>query len=123
MWDKMGRREIVQPNRISRKFIILLPHKLVCRQPRAPPAIQILHDISVLRICSLTTFFFYIYQKWGKFGQEIYHHLPKFIVPSPSERNKLRQGGRNRQLSVVHIWTLPYSNLRSVPTRYKYNGD
>ena len=51
------------------------------------------------------------------------HFTIQFIVPSPLEINKLREGGRDRQLSVVPIRILPYSNLRSVPTRYKYNGD
>ena len=71
-----------------------------------------------------TDYFFFIYQgNGGNLAKKFIIIYQKFIVPSPFERNKLREGGRDRQLSVVPIRILPYSNLRSVPTRYKYNGD
>ena len=47
----------------------------------------------------------------------------RYIVPSPFERNKLREGGRDRQLSVDPIRIRSHILIYGVvPTRYKYNG-
>ena len=65
LWSKMGRHEIVQPNRIQHKFIILLIHKLVCRQPTAPARNS---NYSRYFDTSDKVQWPFFPQDWGKFG-------------------------------------------------------